>query len=145
MGHPVLLFRIQGKRLPAPSSLKQKPMNHSFRAADWAAELALPEAGGDGGAAGPVAGGPTALPRQERIPNACDLRVYAVTDPDCNEKFGRGTAGVNLSWGWGRGREARLGWGGAGASTAEEARLCLTELQCQCLCTEHVLRSLLDK
>ena len=65
-------------------------MNHGFRIADWAAELA----------AGPAAGGEAAdaaaslLPRRaQRIPNPVDLRVYAVTDPDCNEKFGRGNAG----------------------------------------------------
>lgn len=34
-----------------------------------------------------------AAARGTRIPNRCDLRVYAVTDPDCNAMFGRSNAG----------------------------------------------------
>ncbi len=34
-----------------------------------------------------------AAARGTRIPNRCDLRVYAVTDPDCNAQFGRTNAG----------------------------------------------------
>lgn len=74
--HLVLLF------LP----LLQKPMNHLHRVADWVAEL--------GAAAGTAGGGEGAQQaRQDRIPNPVDLRVYAVTDPDCNAKWDRGNAG----------------------------------------------------
>ena len=35
-----------------------------------------------------------AAARRHRIANRCDLRVYAVTDPDCNAMFGRSNAGA---------------------------------------------------
>ncbi|GAB4815842.1 hypothetical protein N2152v2_002888 [Parachlorella kessleri] len=63
----------------------QRPMNHCYRLADWAAELASA-----GGSEGQQAEQAQQLP--QRIPNSCDLRVYAVTDPNCNEQWGRGNA-----------------------------------------------------
>lgn len=60
-------------------------MNHGFRLADWAADLAA--AAADTEAQGGEAAAEVSAARPpSRIANECDLRVYAVTDPDCNAK-----------------------------------------------------------
>ncbi|GBF95200.1 phosphomethylpyrimidine kinase [Raphidocelis subcapitata] len=98
----------------------QHPFHHGVGfvhegAAGTAAAAALAEAGGPeltrqlstriggtGGAAGPARGGlgrelsaelgrrASSVPRHRPLP--CDLRLYVVTDPDCNARAGRGLA-----------------------------------------------------
>lgn len=82
----------------------QKPMNHGWAIADWSTDLAA------AGAAAAEQSAADQLPscshtaeaareqvlaaaaRGTRIPNTCDLRVYAVTDPACNAQHGRTNA-----------------------------------------------------
>jgi hydroxymethylpyrimidine kinase/phosphomethylpyrimidine kinase/thiamine-phosphate diphosphorylase len=63
-----------------------RPMNHGYRLADWRAELeqASSASAVDPGASG--ASAPPAFPR--RLPNAVDVRVYAVTDAALIEASG---------------------------------------------------------
>ncbi|EFN53733.1 hypothetical protein CHLNCDRAFT_58425 [Chlorella variabilis] len=93
----------------------QKPMNHGWAIADWSTDLAA------AGAAAAEQSAADQLPscshtaeaareqvlaaaaRGTRIPNTCDLRVYAVTDPACNAQHGRTNAG---EWQAGRGRRS---------------------------------------
>ncbi|KAI3425347.1 hypothetical protein D9Q98_009111 [Chlorella vulgaris] len=81
----------------------QRPMNHGYALADWSADLAAAGVAAEDGADGQLPECShaaeaareqveAAAARRNRIPNSCDLRVYAVTDPRCNAANGRSNA-----------------------------------------------------